>query len=253
LKVHKMRYLIISDVHSNLAAFEAVLDDAGPFDKVWCLGDMVGYGPDPNECVERLRDLPHICVAGNHDWAALGKLDMEDFNPDAERACLWTREQLSPLNLEYLETLPRSLVEEGFTLVHGSPRHPIWEYILYPSIAQANFECFDTRFCFVGHTHVPVIYRHHPENPNRACDVLIPSLNDPLILGEDRLIINPGGVGQPRDGDPRASYAILDSDRKRSDLTLEYRRIPYPIEITQARMMERGLPLRLIVRLGYGW
>ena len=244
-----MRYLIISDVHSNLAAFEAVLADAGSFDKVWCLGDMVGYGPDPNECVERLRDLPHICVVGNHDWATLGKLDTEDFNPDAKRACLWTRKQLSSSNLEYLETLPEAIVEEGFTLVHGSPRHPIWEYILYPSIARANFEYFDSRFCFVGHTHVPVIYRHHPENPSKACDTLIPSLNDPLVLGEDRLIINPGGVGQPRDGDPRASYAVLDSDEH----TLEYRRTPYPIEVTQARMMEKGLPLRLIIRLGYGW
>ena len=244
-----MRYLIISDIHSNLEAFEAVLADAGFFDRVWCLGDVVGYGPDPNECVERLRDLPHICVAGNHDWAVLGKLDLDDFNPEARRACLWTREQLLPANREYLEALPQSLVEEGFTLVHGSPRHPIWEYILYPSTARANFEHFDTRFCFVGHTHVAVIYRHNPENPAKACDVLIPSLDDPLVLGEDRLIINPGSVGQPRDGDPRASYIILDSDK----LTLEYRRIPYPVEVTQARMMEKGLPPRLIVRLGYGW
>jgi predicted phosphodiesterase len=244
-----MRYLIISDVHSNLAAFEAVLADAGSFDKIWCLGDMVGYGPDPNECVERLRDLPHICVAGNHDWATLGKLDIEDFNPDAQKACLWTRKQLSPSNLEYLEALPESFIEGSFTVVHGSPRHPIWEYILYPSTARANFEHFDTRFCFVGHTHVPIIYRHHPKNPNQACDVLIPSFDDTLVLGEERLIINPGSVGQPRDGDPRASYAILDPD----ELTLEYRRIPYPIGITQAKMVERGLPVRLIIRLGYGW
>jgi diadenosine tetraphosphatase ApaH/serine/threonine PP2A family protein phosphatase len=244
-----MRYLIISDIHSNLAAFEAVLADAGSFDKVWCLGDVVGYGPDPNECVERLRDYPHVCVVGNHDWAALGNMDTEDFNPDAKRACLWTRQQLSPSNLEYLETLPKSLVEDGFTLVHGSPRHPIWEYVLYPSIAEANFEHFDTNFCFVGHTHVPIIYRHNPENPNQACDVMIPSLDDPLVLAEDRLIINPGSVGQPRDGDPRASYAILDA----GELTLEYRRIPYPIESTQARMVESGLPVRLIMRLAYGW
>jgi diadenosine tetraphosphatase ApaH/serine/threonine PP2A family protein phosphatase len=241
-----MRYLIISDIHSNLAAFEAVLADAGSFDKVWCLGDVVGYGPDPNECVERLRDLPHVCMVGNHDWAALGKLDIEDFNPDAQRACRWTREQLSPSNLEYLETLPKSLVEGVFTLVHGSPRHPIWEYILNPSIAQANFEHFDTRFCLVGHTHVPIIYR---DNPNRAGDTMIPSYGNPLVLGEDRLIINPGSVGQPRDGDPRASYAVLDPD----ELTLEYRRIPYPIKTTQARMVERGLPVRLIMRLAYGW
>ena len=248
-----MRYLIISDIHSNLAAFEAVLADAGSFDKVWCLGDVVGYGPDPNECVERLRDLDHVCVVGNHDWAALGKMDTEDFNPTAKRACHWTREQLSPSSLEYLEALPKSLVEEDFTLVHGSPRQPIWEYILYPSIAEANFECFDTRFCLVGHTHVPIIYRHRPENPDHPCDAVIPSPHDPLVLGEERLIINPGSVGQPRDGDPRASYAILDSDRERSNFTLKYRRVSYPIEATQARMAERGLPARLIIRLGYGW
>jgi diadenosine tetraphosphatase ApaH/serine/threonine PP2A family protein phosphatase len=241
-----MRYLIISDIHSNLAAFEAVLSDAGSFDKVWCLGDLVGYGPEPNECVERLRDLPHICVVGNHDWAALGKMDTEDFNPDARRACLWTREQMSPSNLEYLETLPKSVIEEGFTLVHGSPRHPIWEYILNPSIAEANFEHFDTRFCLVGHTHVPVIYR---DNPNQAGDALTPSPDARLVLGEGRLIINPGSVGQPRDGDPCASYAVFDSD----ELALEYRRIPYPIETTQARMVEKGLPVRLVMRLAYGW
>jgi len=241
-----MRYLIISDIHANLAAFEAVLADAGSFDKVWCLGDVVGYGPDPNECVERLRALPHVCVVGNHDWAALGKLDIEDFNPDAQRACRWTRKQLSPSNLEYLETLPKSLVEGVFTLVHGSPHHPIWEYILNSSIAQANFEHFDTRFCLVGHTHVPIIYR---DNPNQGCETVIPSYDDPLALGEDRLIINPGSVGQPRDGDPRASYAVLDPD----ELTLEYRRISYPVETTQARMVEKGLPVRLIMRLAYGW
>ncbi len=244
-----MRYLIISDIHSNLAAFEAVLADAGSFDKVWCLGDVVGYGPDPNECVEQLRALPHVCVVGNHDWASLGKMDTEDFNPDAKKACQWTREQLSPSNLEYLETLPQSLVEGDFTLVHGSPRHSIWEYILYPSIAEANFEHYDTRFCFVGHTHVPIIYRHSPENPAQACDTVIPPLDDPFVLGEERLIINPGSVGQPRDGDPRASYAIFDSD----ELTLEYRRVSYPIAITQTRMVEKDLPARLIIRLGYGW
>jgi len=248
-----MRYLIISDIHSNLAALDAVLADAGSFDKVWCLGDVVGYGPDPNECLERLRDLPHTCVAGNHDWAALGKMNTEDFNPAAKKACQWTREQLSPSNLEYLEALPKSLVEEDFTLVHGSPRHSIWEYILYPSIAEANFEHFDTKFCLVGHTHVPVIYRDNPENPAQACDTVIPSLNNPLVLGEERLIINPGSVGQPRDGDPRASYAIFDSDRKRSDHTLEYRRVSYPIETTQEKMKDKDLPARLIIRLGYGW
>ena len=119
-----MRYLILSDIHANLAAFDAVLADVGHFDKIWCLGDMVGYGPQPNECIERLCEFPHICIAGNHDWAALDKLSDSDFNPDAQWACRWTREQLLPENFEYLDNLPVTLLEEGFTLVHGSPRSP---------------------------------------------------------------------------------------------------------------------------------
>jgi predicted phosphodiesterase len=240
-----MRYLVISDIHANLAALEAVLEDAGSFDKVWCLGDMVGYGPDPNECIERLLDLPHICVAGNHDWAAIGEVPLEDFNPDAQKACIWTKERLSPSSREYLKNLPISLIEGDFTLVHGSPRHPVWEYILHTAIAEPNFAHFETRFCLVGHTHVPLIFLRS----GSSCEAFLPPQNHTLYLGEERLIINPGSVGQPRDGDPSASYAILDTER----LIIQYHRINYPIEVTQERMAKEGLPLRLIVRLGYGW
>jgi predicted phosphodiesterase len=246
-----MRCLVISDIHANLAAFETVLDDAGEFDVIWCLGDMVGYGPDPNECIERLRALPHLCIAGNHDWAVLGRVDIEDFNPDAQRASLWTREHLTPDSLAYLESLPVSLVEEEeFTLVHGSPRQPIWEYILYPSIATPNFAHFSTRFCFVGHTHAPAIFRYRQnEHGIPTCQSVGVHYAAPTPLGDARLIINPGSVGQPRDGDARASYAILDTDT----LTLEYRRIYYPVGETQARMGAANLPDRLITRLAYGW
>ena len=244
-----MRYMVLSDIHGNLDAFDAVLADFDDFDKIWCLGDMVGYGPQPNECIERLHEFPHICVAGNHDWAALDKLSDSDFNPDAKKACRWTRERLLPENFEYLNNLPTTLVEEGFTLVHGSPRQPVWEYILHPSVATANFAYFDTQICFVGHTHTAVIFRYEHMDSGGACLPLPFSQNNPLPLGEERMIINPGSVGQPRDGDPRASYVILDTDKG----TFEYRRIPYPIEITQRKMMEEDLPLRLIVRLGYGW
>ena len=240
-----MRYLIISDVHSNLAAFEAVLADAGSFDKVWCLGDMVGYGPDPNECVERLRDLPHVCVVGNHDWAALGKMDTEDFNPDAKKACLWTREQLSPSNLEYLESLPKSCVEEGFTLVHGSPREPIWEYIISTGVAQENFTYFQSQYCLVGHSHVPLVFSYG-ESGEFSTSRFQPGIG--VILGKSRLIINPGGVGQPRDGDPRASYAVYDSET----MQVKLYRVPYDIRATQDRMVARGLPLRLVARLSQG-
>jgi diadenosine tetraphosphatase ApaH/serine/threonine PP2A family protein phosphatase len=244
-----MRCLVLSDIHSNLEAFQAVLDDAGPFDEVWCLGDVVGYGPDPNGCVELLQSLPHLCIAGNHDWATLGKLDLRDFNPDARDANLWNRQQLTPENLSYLDNLPEKLVAGDFTLSHGSPRYPIWEYIIYASTAQLNFQHFDTPFCLVGHTHSPVIFRLAEEGDSKTCEAMSSSLNGPRKFGPERLIINPGSVGQPRDGDPRASYAILDHEA----LTFEHRRVAYPVEKTQAKMMKHEMPLRLVLRLGYGW
>lgn len=246
-----MRYLLISDIHANLAAFQAVLEDAeGLYDKVWCLGDMVGYGPDPNECVELLLTLDHLCIAGNHDWAVLGKLDIEDFNPDARFASLWTREQLTDKVRKYLDNLPIALVEEEvYTLVHGSPRHPIWEYILYPAVAQPNFKQFNTPYCFVGHTHSPVIFTE-AEDPRDMCGAVVPEFNNsPLQLDERRVIINPGSVGQPRDGDARAAYALVDTQAN----TFEHRRIPYPVSVTQEKMKEYDFPPRLWKRLAFGW
>ena len=245
-----MRYLVISDIHSNLAAFEAVLKDAkGLYDKVWCLGDMVGYGPDPNECVELLLTLDHICLAGNHDWAVLDKLDIDDFHEDARIASLWSRERLTCRVFEYLDNLPVALIkEEAYTLVHASPRHPIWEYIMSPKIAQSNFNHFDTSYCFVGHTHVPIVFKEDPESTT-FCEVVTPKFNDGFIpLGEQRLIINPGSVGQPRDDDPRAAYGILDIEAK----TFEYRRVSYPVEVTQQKMKEYDLPESIWLRLALG-
>jgi predicted phosphodiesterase len=246
-----MRYLLISDIHANLAAFETVLEDAkGEYDKVWCLGDMVGYGPDPNECVELLWTLDHLCIAGNHDWAVLGKLDVDDFNPDARFASLWTREQLTDEVRDYLDQLPIALVEEEiYTLVHGSPRHPIWEYILYPAVAQPNFKQFSTSYCFVGHTHSPIIFQESID-PNGLCDAIIPEFNNgPISLGTQRLIINPGSVGQPRDGDARAAYGLLDVEKNE----FEHRRITYPVSVTQEKMKDYDFPARLWNRLAFGW
>ncbi len=246
-----MRYLLISDIHANLAAFETVLADAeGLYDKVWCLGDMVGYGPDPNECVELLLTLDHLCIAGNHDWAVLGKLDIDDFNPDARFASLWTRERLTDNVRDYLNHLPIALVEEEiYTLVHGSPRHPIWEYILYPAVAQPNFKHFTTPYCFVGHTHSPVIFKE-AEEAGAVCDAVVPEFNNgPIHLAERRVIINPGSVGQPRDGDARAAYALLNTGEK----TFEHRRIPYPVSVTQDKMKNYDFPARLWKRLAFGW
>ena len=157
-----MRYAIIADIHANLAAFEAVLGDIkqkGGVEEIWCLGDIVGYGPDPHQCIELLRQYNHVCVAGNHDWAAIGKIDTSYFNPDAAAACQWTARQLSPDDIQYLESLPLTIEKDDFTLVHGSPREPIWEYIISTSIAARNFAFFQSQFCLVGHSHVPAVFK----------------------------------------------------------------------------------------------
>jgi len=248
-----MRYLVISDIHANLTAFETVLADAkGDYDQVWCLGDVVGYGPQPNECVERLRELDHLCIAGNHDWAVLDKLDIEEFNPNARFSILWTRDQLTPDNYNYLENLPVNLQKETvFSLVHGSPRYPIWEYILHPQTAQLNFDHFDRHilYCLVGHTHSPVIFAEAP-SPRRLCDEIVPG-SDHYIhkLNSQRLIINPGSVGQPRDGDARAAYGILDIAK----MEFQIKRVSYHISEVQELMKRYDFPARLWNRLAFGY
>jgi predicted phosphodiesterase len=243
-----VRCLIISDIHANLPALKAVLNDAADFDMLWCMGDVVGYGPDPNECIEQLEEFDHIAVAGNHDWAALGKLNLEYFNVDARRANTWTQENLTESSREYLDTLPTQIERDGFTVTHGSPREPIWEYILEVEQAIINFRYFTTPVCLVGHTHIPTAFAL--DEKQYHCRVYFPPFRVPIPLNNSgiRLILNPGSVGQPRDGDPRASYAILDTDL----MTWEHRRVEYALEITQERMRARGLPRRLITRLQVG-
>jgi len=241
-----VRYLVISDVHANLTALEAVLADAPEFDEIWCLGDLVGYGPNPNECIERIQDFSHVSLAGNHDWAALGRLDLGSFNTDARTVSIWTQAELSPAAREYLSELPTHVEQDGVFMAHASPREPVWEYILDANQAFANFAQFSTPMCLVGHTHIPIVFEL--DEQQRRCETMIPPFSDPLVLGSRRMIINPGSVGQPRDGDPRASYALLDLDA----MTCEFRRVAYPVEITQERMRARGLPRRLIERLEMG-
>jgi diadenosine tetraphosphatase ApaH/serine/threonine PP2A family protein phosphatase len=242
-----MRCAIIADIHSNLAAFQAVLDDIKmqEIDKIWCLGDIVGYGPDPHECIELLRETDNICVAGNHDRAVIGQLDISSFNPNAAEAVEWTAERLSIGDITYLKNLPESIEDGDFLLVHGSPREPIMEYILSISVARQNFDCFRTKYCLIGHTHIPQAYSFDEED---ICTVtrFVPTVK--LVTGEIRLIINPGAVGQPRDGNPDASYAIYDNGTK----TVQLRRVPYDIRKTQDRIMESGLPPRLAYRLESG-
>jgi len=243
-----MRYAILADIHANLAALTAVLVDIerqGEAEEIWCLGDIVGYGPDPHECITLLSQTNHICVAGNHDWAAIGKIDTSEFNPDAATAIHWTAQQLTWKDKDYLKSLPQTISKDDFTLVHGSPREPIWEYLLSISSAKENFAHFKTRYCLVGHSHVPLVFKHDEKG---ACSFSQFSANIGLALAKNRLIINPGAVGQPRDGDPRASYAIYDSEARQVRL----HRVAYDINVTQARMAKHNLPMRLIVRLGRG-
>lgn len=243
-----MRILVISDIHANLTAFESVLADAkNKWEYVWCLGDVVGYGPDPNECVELLRSMPHLCLAGNHDWAALGRLDIRTFNPDARKAVDWTRETLTPENTAYLEALPTTFVIGNYTLAHGSPREPVWEYILEPLIAALNFSHFETPYCLVGHTHQPIIYEMTSDQGDT--EAIAPQYGKRRVLNGHRQIINPGSVGQPRDANPDAAYAILDVEEN----LWEARRVPYDIPAVQRRMQKNDMPERLIARLEHGW
>lgn len=241
-----MQVLVISDIHANLAAFEAVLADArGQWEQIWCLGDLVGYGPKPDECVALLRQHDHISLSGNHDWAVLGRIDISTFNPEAKMAIEWTRHTINQETYAYLEALPSIMVKPPFTLAHASPRQPVWEYILDAYTAAINFDHFDTPYCLVGHTHVPVLF----EETNASEIAIRPPLPDPIQLNGNRCIINPGSVGQPRDTDPRAAYALLDTDQ----LVWSYHRVDYPIGRTQESMRSLGMPTRLIRRLQYGW
>lgn len=244
-----VRHAILADIHSNLAALQAVLTDLGErggADELWCLGDIVGYGPDPRECIALIRSYPHQAIVGNHDLGAIGRIPLDEFNPEAAAACRWNGAQLGPKEVAYLEGLPLTLVRDGFTLVHGSPREPIWEYLVLVTSARRNFDYFNTELCLVGHSHIPLYFELVSEDS--SCLRWGLSEETSLRLGGRRLIINPGGVGQPRDGDPRAAYAIYDSTEK----TLYHYRVPYDIAETQRRMVERGLPLRLAQRLSYG-
>ena len=242
-----MRTLIISDIHANLTAFNAVLEDAkDDWDVIWCLGDIVGYGPDPNECVAKLREYEHIALSGNHDWAVLNRLDLNTFNDEAYRAIKWTQEVLSDESLVFLEGLESSTIQGDFTLAHASPRQPVWEYVVDEQTAIVNFKLIKTPYCLVGHSHMPLIFL---EVDAKTVEMYAPQYNQPLQLNGPRLIANPGSVGQPRDYDPRAAYALLDTE----DLTLEHRRVDYAIAETQERMASLELPIRLINRLQFGW
>jgi len=234
---------IISDIHSNIQALKAVLKELEGVDEIWSLGDLVGYGPNPNEVIETLKNKLSISLAGNHDKGAIGKIDMSDFTKDAAQAIFFTQKELSSENKRYLEELPTTQTSKRFTLAHGAPGENEWEYILSYESALYNFDQFKTPWCFVGHTHLPVVFS------KKAPHVLVPQEDEAIKLDSaDKLIINPGSVGQPRDGIAKSSYALL--DEKKNEFVLK--RVDYDISATQEAMEKRGLPKNLIERLGAG-
>jgi diadenosine tetraphosphatase ApaH/serine/threonine PP2A family protein phosphatase len=242
-----MRVLVISDIHANLPALQAVIEDAGSYEAVWCLGDLVGYGPEPNECIELVRSLPDLtCLIGNHDQAALDKIPLSRFNRDAGAVVAWTQSVLTAEHTAYLESLESKVVRDNFTLVHGSPIKPIWEYILDTHTADRSFEAYETDFCIVGHSHLPLIFHQSLEGIFTS-NVPI-EWDQPMAL-VPRMILNPGSVGQPRDRDPRACYAVLDT----VECSWEMRRTGYDISQVQRRILEAGLPERQALRLLAGW
>jgi diadenosine tetraphosphatase ApaH/serine/threonine PP2A family protein phosphatase len=241
-----MRIAVVSDIHSNLPALEAVLAaiDAEAPDELWCLGDLVGYGPQPNECCAIIAERADVCLAGNHDLAVRGTIDLDEFGGDAGIAARWTREVLEPRALELLNRLEPAGAAHGVALYHGSARDPIWEYVLSDVEALATFERTDSPLVLVGHSHVAL---RVAQSDGELDGGLAPAGTELDTRGV-RALLNPGSVGQPRDGDPRAAYLLLDLDAQRAS----FRRVEYDVERTQREMREAGLPQLLAARLQLG-
>jgi len=240
-----VRVAVLSDIHSNVVALDAVLDSAGPVDAIWHLGDVVGYGPEPDAVVHRLAAAGAVGVAGNHDRAATGGSEIDWFNPDARAAMEWTRGRISSTTSSWLAAQPVRRTESETLLVHGSPRDPIWEYVMSSAVAGANLRELETRMGLFGHTHVPMIWA---ERDGRIDGISPRPAATIRFDGASRLLINPGSVGQPRDGDPRASWLELDL----AEGIGTWHRVAYDIPAVQAAMLDAGLPVRLAERLRHG-
>lgn len=240
-----MRYAVLSDAHSNFEALENVLKDIEErkISDILFLGDAVGYGPNPNECIELLTEICKILLAGNHDWGVLGLTDITYFNEYARAAIEWTKGVLSEKNIRVLKSFPvkKELRKENITLVHSTPKEPEeWHYLFTLWDAEINFQYFNNKFCFLGHSHQPFIVERLPSGELLICKEIA------FIQKDGRYIVNAGSVGQPRDGDPRACYAIIDDEK------IEMVRVPYDIETVQKKMLKEGLPFPLIERLSRG-
>ena len=246
-----MRVAVLSDIHANLRALDAILAQVGAVDAVWHLGDVVGYGPDPDAVVVRLRELGAQGVRGNHDLAATGDDVIRDFNVDARTAMEWTRRTIDPETRDWLAALPPRLTIGDWSLVHGSPRDPTWEYILTEQAAAENLGLIPSPFGLFGHTHQPIAYvvgDGAGRRPQARMETIVPDAGTTIAFEAGRMLVNPGSVGQPRDGDPRASGLLLDLGAGR----ITWLRAGYDIAATQRAMRAAGLPARGVSRLALG-
>jgi predicted phosphodiesterase len=241
-----MRVAVVSDIHSNLHALEAVLAaiEAEAPDEVWCLGDLVGYGPRPNECCAAVAERADVCLAGNHDLAVRGTIDLEEFGGEAGIAATWTRTVLDSDAQAFLDRLEPAGSAHGVALYHGSARDPVWEYVLSDEGALATLELTEAALVLVGHSHVALQVVQSGEGIGGG----IARDGTELALGGVRALLNPGSVGQPRDSDPRAAYLVLDLDAQHAS----FRRVEYDVQSTQREMRDAELPEMLAARLELG-
>lgn len=244
-----MRVAVIADIHSNLAALEAGLDsiEQAGIEEVWCLGDVVGYGPEPDACADLVRERCSLCLAGNHDLAVLGELDIEAFSESAATAVTWTQGVIGGETVEFLRGLEPAGRSEGIGLYHASPRDPVWEYVLTAEQADACLDAQPERISVIGHSHVALFFTRL-DGTRGAVRGAQASDGAELGLADGRWLLNPGSVGQPRDGDPRAAWLALDTDSE----TAHFHRIAYDIERTARSIAAAELPKPLADRLFLG-
>jgi predicted phosphodiesterase len=242
-----MRIALLSDVHGNLPAFEAVISDVDEegVDEIWCLGDLVGYGAEPDACVELARERCDLCLAGNHDLVVTGEIDIADFSSSAAAAAQWTRDNIGAEALEFLRGLRPQLDGRAIGLYHASPRDPVWEYVLSTWQADECMDLMEERVAAIGHSHVALFFQRGGEGQVEGAPAEAGLERD---LSEGEWLLNPGGVGQPRDGDPRAAWLLLDTEGWRA----QWRRVEYPIERAASAIEEAGLPAVLAQRLFTG-
>ena len=247
----RLRVGVISDVHANLPALQAVLESIEAFgpEEIWCLGDVVGYGAQPDECAALVQERCAVSLNGNHDLAVTGAIDAATFSETARAAVGWTRANASPQTLEFLGGLAPEGVREGIGLFHASPRDPIWEYVLSIDQAEAGLDAQDERIGLIGHSHVSLFFTRPPSTGRRSFATGAQTTDGDLLeLSEGEWLLNPGSVGQPRDGDPRAAWLELDT----TEWTARYHRVRYDAVAAAATILAAGLPAALAERLQIG-